>query len=51
LAMRLIPQSGARTQPGTESIGSGSIDHDGTVRLHTAARFCSWDLVWQKEHK
>jgi hypothetical protein len=51
LAMRLSSQPGARTQPGIETTGSGSIDHDGTVRLHTAARYCSYDLVWQKEHK
>jgi hypothetical protein len=51
LAVRFIPQPGARNQPGTEATGSGSIDHDGTIRLHTAGRSCSYDLVWQKEHK
>jgi hypothetical protein len=52
LAMSLISQPGARTQGlGFEATASGSLDHDGTVRLHTAARYCSYDLVWQKEHK
>jgi hypothetical protein len=54
LAVRLIAQPAsfhAVRNLGIEAMGSGIIDHDGTVRVHTVGRLCSWDLVWQKEHK
>jgi hypothetical protein len=54
LAVRTIPRIASGDTVGAigvEAMGSGIIDHDGTARLHTVGRFCSWDLVWQKEHK
>jgi hypothetical protein len=47
LAVRLI----AQPRVGFEAMGSGIIDHDGTVRLHMASAYCSYGLLWQKEHK
>jgi hypothetical protein len=53
LAMRLINANPTfkGIQPGSEATVSGSIDGNGTVRAHTAAYYCSYDLVWQKEYK
>jgi hypothetical protein len=53
LAMRLISVNPTFKviQPGSEVTVSGRIDRNGTVRAHTAAYYCSYDLVWQKEHK
>jgi hypothetical protein len=30
---------------------NGRIDRDGTVRARMTGRLCSYDVVWQKEHK
>jgi hypothetical protein len=54
LPMRMIPQTASihrGRNVGIEAMGSGIIDHEGTARLHTVGRSCSYDFVWQKEHK
>jgi hypothetical protein len=32
-------------------VASGRIDRDGTVRVRMAGNVCSFDVVWQKEHR
>jgi hypothetical protein len=32
-------------------VASGRIDRDGTVRVRMTGNVCSFDVVWQKEHK
>jgi hypothetical protein len=32
-------------------VASGRIDRDGTVRVRMTGNVCSFDVVWQKEHR
>jgi hypothetical protein len=54
LAMRLAPSPATRhagASPGIESITSGRIDGNGTVRARRMGYYCSHDLIWQKVPK
>ena len=49
LVMRAAAVQGG--DAGMDIVASGRIDRDGTVRVRMTGSVCSYDVVWQKEHR